>query len=133
LLVVTPPPDTALEFSEDVVVIRDQVNEILELTPTVPRIQKLVSLLRGREYDETNEDDVVDDELAAAPDSEEVCTPPHSFHYATRQNDTNRSLFFFSVQTLRYTYKQAREEIQASDAELDECLRRKRILNIQSA
>lgn len=90
---VTPPPDTALEFSEDVVVIRDQVNEILELTPTVPRIQKLVSLLRGREYDETNEDDVVDDE----PDSEEVCTPPRSFHYATRQNDTNRFLFLFGM------------------------------------
>ncbi|KAJ2936934.1 hypothetical protein H1R20_g177, partial [Candolleomyces eurysporus] len=98
LLVVTPPPDTALEFSDDVVVIRDQVNEILELTPTVPRIQKLVSLLRGREYDETNEDD------------DEAADPQ---------------------ETLRYTYKQAREEIQASNAELDECLRRKRILIIQ--
>ncbi|RXW24700.1 hypothetical protein EST38_g1139 [Candolleomyces aberdarensis] len=99
LLVVTPPPDTAHDFSDEVVVIRDQVNEILELTPTVPRIQKLVSLLRGREYDETNEDD------------DEAADPQ---------------------ETLRYTYRQAREEIQASDAELDECLRRKRILNIHN-
>lgn len=61
LLVVTPPPDTALDFADDAVVIRDQVNEILELAPAVPKISKLVALLRGREYDETNEDDDEED------------------------------------------------------------------------
>jgi sister chromatid cohesion protein DCC1 len=61
LLVVTPPPDTALDFADDAVVIRDQVNEILELAPAVPKISKLVALLRGREYDESNEDDDEED------------------------------------------------------------------------
>lgn len=62
LLVVTSPPDTALDFTDDAVVIRDQVNEVLELAPAVPRISKLTALLRGREYDETHEDED-DDEV----------------------------------------------------------------------
>ncbi|KAJ6628699.1 sister chromatid cohesion protein Dcc1 [Mycena sp. CBHHK59/15] len=56
ILVVMPQ----LPTSSDTVVIRDQVNEILELTPSVPKIHKLSSLLRGREYDDMHEND--DDE-----------------------------------------------------------------------
>ncbi|KAJ6515809.1 sister chromatid cohesion protein Dcc1 [Mycena sanguinolenta] len=50
ILVVTPPPD-----SPGTVVIRDQVNEILELTPAVPRLHKISALLRGREYDDVHD------------------------------------------------------------------------------
>ncbi|KAJ7498832.1 sister chromatid cohesion protein Dcc1 [Mycena latifolia] len=46
ILVVTP------QSNADTVVIRDQVNEILELTPAVPKLHKLSVLLRGREYDD---------------------------------------------------------------------------------
>ncbi|KAJ7754230.1 sister chromatid cohesion protein Dcc1 [Mycena maculata] len=47
ILVITPSDSSA-----DSVVIRDQVNEILELTPAVPKLHKLASLLRGHEYDD---------------------------------------------------------------------------------
>ncbi|KAJ7507903.1 sister chromatid cohesion protein Dcc1 [Mycena galericulata] len=47
ILVITPS-----ESDAETVVIRDQVNEILELTPTVPKLHKLITLLRGREYDD---------------------------------------------------------------------------------
>ncbi|KAF9446941.1 hypothetical protein P691DRAFT_803234 [Macrolepiota fuliginosa MF-IS2] len=36
-------------------VIRDELHEILELLPTVPRLHRLIGLLRGREYDESDE------------------------------------------------------------------------------
>ncbi|KAJ7368384.1 sister chromatid cohesion protein Dcc1 [Mycena albidolilacea] len=52
ILVVTPPAESS---SADSVVIRDQVNEILELTPTVPKLHKLSTLLRGREYDDVHD------------------------------------------------------------------------------
>jgi hypothetical protein len=57
VLIVAAPP---YSLTEDDVVIRDQVNEILELTPTVPKLQKLGSLLRDLEYDEGQEDDSED-------------------------------------------------------------------------
>ncbi|KAF7352720.1 Glutamine synthetase [Mycena venus] len=43
------------ESDIDTVVIRDQVNEILELTPVVPKLHKLSVLLRGREYDDVHD------------------------------------------------------------------------------
>jgi sister chromatid cohesion protein DCC1 len=49
ILVVTPQPES------DTVVIRDQVNEILELTPAVPKLHKLSALLKGREYDDVHD------------------------------------------------------------------------------
>jgi sister chromatid cohesion protein DCC1 len=52
ILVVTSPED---DFPEETVVIQDQVNEIIELAPAVPKLQKLTSLLRGREYDDNEE------------------------------------------------------------------------------
>ncbi|GLB33888.1 putative sister chromatid cohesion protein Dcc1 [Lyophyllum shimeji] len=58
VLVVTPPPDTSsLDFTADAVVIRDQVSEILELTPSVPKLHTTLASLRGREYDDGQEDD----------------------------------------------------------------------------
>jgi len=37
------------------VVIRDELHEILELSPSVPKLHGLISLLRGKEYDELEE------------------------------------------------------------------------------
>ena len=48
------------------VCIRDQLNEVLELVPTVPRLHKLSSLLRGMEYDEGRED--LDEEMTSEDD-----------------------------------------------------------------
>lgn len=59
MLVVTPPPDTAGNTSEDIV-IRDTVHEVLELVPSLPRLQRLNGMLRGREYDEGHEDEEMD-------------------------------------------------------------------------
>ncbi|KAG7096867.1 hypothetical protein E1B28_004274 [Marasmius oreades] len=53
----SPPYSSAIDFPEDTLVIRDQVNEILELTPVVPKLHKLSTLLRGTEYSEDNEDE----------------------------------------------------------------------------
>ena len=58
--VVTPDPNSSLAEEEEPVeevFIRDQLNEVIELVPCVPRLHKLKSLLRGREYDEGHEDD----------------------------------------------------------------------------
>jgi sister chromatid cohesion protein DCC1 len=64
VLVVTPSPDASLaKFSDDGVVIRDQVNEVIELTPSVPRLHRLATLLRGGEYDEGQEHNDVPDNL----------------------------------------------------------------------
>jgi sister chromatid cohesion protein DCC1 len=67
VLVVTSSPDSSLAgFPNDEVVIRDQVNEIMELTPSVPKLHRLATLLRGREYDEgqeEKEDNYVPDNL----------------------------------------------------------------------
>ena len=56
VLVVTSPADNGpSSFSEETVVISDQVKEIIELVPAVPKLHKLTSLLRGRVYDENDE------------------------------------------------------------------------------
>lgn len=63
VLMVTPPPDAlSADFSDDGVVIRDQVNEIIELAPSVPKLYKLAAFLRGRDYDEGQEDEEEDEE-----------------------------------------------------------------------
>ncbi|KAJ7602656.1 sister chromatid cohesion protein Dcc1 [Mycena polygramma] len=59
ILVVTPQPESS---DADTVVIRDQVNEILELTPTVPKLHKLSTLLKGQEYDDVHDSE--DNDLA---------------------------------------------------------------------
>ncbi|KAI0720887.1 sister chromatid cohesion protein Dcc1 [Fomitopsis betulina] len=80
-----------------VVVVRDQLHEIIELVPSIPRLHKLDTLLRGMEYDERSEDA---DELYA--DDPAV--------------------------SRKYTYEEARETLQASDIELDQGLKRRRVL-----
>lgn len=59
VIVVTPPDASSMDMDDDKIVIRDQINEIIELTPVVPKLQKLRALLRGSEYDENavEEDD----------------------------------------------------------------------------
>ena len=53
VLVVTPPIDT--DDANNQLIIRDQVNEIIEIAPIVPKLHKLRTLLRGREYSESDE------------------------------------------------------------------------------
>jgi len=95
LLVVTPVPDDfASQFADDAVVIRDQLKEIIELTPSVPKLHKLSRVRKDRQYDESLEEDDEDDTVK------------------------------------RYTYEDARRDVQASDAELRSALKEKRILII---
>lgn len=66
MLVIVPPKDTELDGGRsDDLVIRDQLHEILELVPSLPKMQKLGGLLRGREYDEGREEE---DEMDVDPD-----------------------------------------------------------------
>lgn len=41
---------------QDQIVIRDTSRELLQITPILPKVHKLVGLLRGREYDDGHED-----------------------------------------------------------------------------
>ena len=64
LLVVTPVPDNcASQFEDDAVVIRDQLKEIIELAPSVPKLHKLSKVPKNREYDEGLEEDDEDDSV----------------------------------------------------------------------
>ncbi|KAK7687152.1 hypothetical protein QCA50_009655 [Cerrena zonata] len=99
VLVVTPSQSG--DAAPDAV-IRDQLHEIYELIPSVPRLQKLGSLLRGNEYNEGQEDEDVD------------------------MSDNDRP-----TKRQRLTYHNAREVLQASDAELLQGLQTRRILIIK--
>lgn len=58
VLVVTPVPDEHVDnFADNVVVIRDQLNEIIELIPIFPRLHGLFTLIRDQQYDEGDDDD----------------------------------------------------------------------------
>ena len=58
VLVVTPIPDDPVSnFTDGAIVIRDQLNEIIEPVPIVPKLHKLSAIIRDREYDEGQEDD----------------------------------------------------------------------------
>lgn len=55
-LVVTGPSLSASDNTEEnVVVVRDQVQRILELAPIPPKLDRLRGLLRGHEYDEDHD------------------------------------------------------------------------------
>ncbi|KAJ3778775.1 sister chromatid cohesion protein Dcc1 [Lentinula raphanica] len=61
ILVVTSPPDSDISLEGDdnggpTIAIRDQINEILELTQTIPKLHQLNSLLKSQEYGEDEED-----------------------------------------------------------------------------
>ena len=63
VLVATAAPDEhASDYSDGAVFIRDQINEIIELVPIVPKLHKLSALIRNRQYDEGQEDEVEEDE-----------------------------------------------------------------------
>ncbi|KAF5321094.1 hypothetical protein D9619_000774 [Psilocybe cf. subviscida] len=97
VLVVTPVPDErAAAFAPDVLIIRDQLHEVIELTPAVAKLHKLSALIRERQYDEGAEDEG-EGEADDGP---------------------------------RFMYEDARQQIQASDAELDKGLKDRRILII---
>ena len=55
VLVVTPGE------MQDQIFIRDTSHELLQVTPVLPKVHRLVGLLRGREYDEGRED--LDDDM----------------------------------------------------------------------
>ena len=58
VLVVTPiPDDPASNFTDGAIVIRDQLNEIIELVPVVPKLHRLSAMIRDRQYDDGQEDD----------------------------------------------------------------------------
>lgn len=85
----------------DAIVIRDQLNEVMELLPTVPRLHKLTSLLRGLEYDEGQEDIEMD----------------------TSDGEDDRP-----TKRRKFSYEDAQREIQASEGELAGAIREKHIL-----
>ncbi|KAJ8086718.1 Ctf8p and Ctf18p associating protein [Marasmius tenuissimus] len=58
----SPPYASDAGFADETLVIRDQVNQILELTPIVPKLHKLTTLLRGKEYHEDHEDEETEDD-----------------------------------------------------------------------
>ncbi|KAI0682980.1 sister chromatid cohesion protein Dcc1 [Cytidiella melzeri] len=95
VLVVTPSSN-----SEDVV-IREQLHEILEPVPCLPKLHKLGNLLVGKAYDEGHEDDIdlVDEDEGGRP-----------------------------TKKRRFTYDNARENLQASDQEIAKGLQDRRIL-----
>lgn len=63
ILVVTPVQDDyAFSFANDALAIRDQVSEIIELIPAVPKLHKLTGLLRERQYDDASEDDMYEED-----------------------------------------------------------------------
>ncbi|EKM80114.1 hypothetical protein AGABI1DRAFT_91394 [Agaricus bisporus var. burnettii JB137-S8] len=58
VLVVTPPSSgssISTTSGREPVVIRDELHEILEISPSVPKLHGLISQLRGKEYDESDE------------------------------------------------------------------------------
>jgi len=62
---------------QDQLAIRDTSRELLQVTPVLPKVHKLVGLLRGREYDEGREDlddDMLDDEQGTQ--SQQQVRPP---------------------------------------------------------
>ncbi|KIM75108.1 hypothetical protein PILCRDRAFT_688558 [Piloderma croceum F 1598] len=109
VLVVTRSPG-GNEEDTDTIVIRDQVKEVLELVPSVPRLHKLGVLLRGMGYDEGQDEEGmdVDDDILDGDDDR----PP---------------------KRRKLTYPDAQREIQASEAELSTALKSQHILILNGA
>jgi sister chromatid cohesion protein DCC1 len=105
------------------IVVRDTSHELLQVTPVLPKVHKLVGLLRGREYDEGREDlddDMLDDEQDTQ--SQPQVRPP-------ARAQCKRSIGQFKKAKKGYlTYAQALTEIQASEVEFTKALKDRRIL-----
>ncbi|KAF7971813.1 hypothetical protein HWV62_19903 [Athelia sp. TMB] len=99
VLVVTRPRDW--DVASDAIDIRDECHEIIELLPAVPRIHKLIGMLRGTEYDDAEEELGMDIDDADKPNKRG-----------------------------KITYADAQREIQASETELNAALKDKHILNL---
>ena len=72
VLVVTPGE------AQDQIVIRDTGHELLQVAPVLPKVHKLVGLLRGREYDEGHEDlegSILDDDEQDTQSQQQVRPP----------------------------------------------------------
>lgn len=72
---------------QDKIDIRDTNRELLQVTPILPKLHRLVGLLRGREYDEGRED-LDDDELDDRQDTQnqqQVCPEAPSQRHAFNQ------------------------------------------------
>ncbi|KAG9014540.1 hypothetical protein FRB95_007221 [Tulasnella sp. JGI-2019a] len=82
-------------------ILRDQVNEIIELVPVVPKLDRLTALLRGNSYKLDGDNDEDED----------------------TEDDRPRK-------RRRFSYAQVRGLVQASDKELDRGLRDKHILSV---
>ncbi|KAJ8519374.1 hypothetical protein ONZ45_g3675 [Pleurotus djamor] len=108
VLVVTPPIDDQAS-DNDTVIIRDTLNEIIELAPVVPKLYKLTGLLRGREYDESSVDE-----------------PIQSVKSLIRAKGGSGG----EVNGRWLTYDEAMSEIQASDNEMNKGLEERRVLII---
>lgn len=59
ILVATPPlSDEAFDITnQNVLVIRSSVSQILEVSPSLPKLQRLEALLRGATYNEADDED----------------------------------------------------------------------------
>ncbi|KAI0302768.1 hypothetical protein BC826DRAFT_1089810 [Russula brevipes] len=104
VLVVSPRSD--VDGSEDQVVIRDSLNELLELVPTVPKLHRMNVLLKGHEWEEGHEEDDSDS-------------------FSTRA--------FSRRSGKRFTLDEARMELQASEQGLAQVLKEKHVLIIDDA
>lgn len=112
VLVVTRPTSSFaqnIDSGEDDVVIRDTIHDILELQTTVPRLQKLNGMLRGAEFDEGQEEGNHDD---------------HEFDNLDDREESQGRV----AKRKRLTLDEAREMLQASDAEISRGLKDRRVL-----
>ncbi|THH18790.1 hypothetical protein EW146_g2256 [Bondarzewia mesenterica] len=100
VLVATPAKDAP---ESDSIEVQHSLNEILELVPAVPKLHRLRGLLRGMEWEDGREDDDGDDEM----EDEEYGRPR---------------------KRVRFSYEQARADLQASEQELSDAIKEKRIL-----
>jgi sister chromatid cohesion protein DCC1 len=101
--------------SLELLAIRDQVTDIMELTPIAPQLHTLSSMLRGAEYSEVDQDEGID------------------------RDDDTKVLCPTCVSTIsnsgpsKITYKEIRSSIQASDSELSHGLRERRIVEFNGS
>ena len=121
------PREEADEVEDDdacqEVFIRDQLHEIIELVPCVPRLHKLNSLLRGQEYDEGHEDEDMNmsgGENDAFGGVVIVHDPIHKYKELNIRTQPRKGRGL--------TYDDARMTIQASESELQKGLRDRRVL-----
>ncbi|KAG8936796.1 hypothetical protein FRC03_007606 [Tulasnella sp. 419] len=105
ILVVTAAKDSPEQSTN--LIIQDQLSEIMELVPIVPKLSRLTGLLRECAY---KEDEDQDDEDETMEDEEGRPTKKR-----------------------RFTYEQVRGLVQASDAELERGLREHHILELDGS